>query len=326
MQLKSRSSVYSKYNKKKKKTFTWKRFLFAVLTFTLIYLALFLIVVPERAYKPVLNQDDRPLIISYRGGGSPLAPENTLVAFERSKNLGVDMIHFNVRMSKDGHLVVIHNETVDETTDGEGKVANLTLEELQSLDAAYRFKDIRGNYIYRNQGIVIPTVEQVFKEFSDMRMIIEIQDIESEDEDESPTMVEEKLVELIDRYNMHNKVVLYSASNGVMESLRSIAGDQVAYGASTQEVTRFATLHKLFLNRVYRPQSDVLIIPQNYSIFNLTEQRLIDGAHTLNMSVFYTDVNQERELSTLIDKGANGIMTDRPDMMKRVLSEMGYLE
>ncbi|HDH09983.1 MAG TPA: glycerophosphodiester phosphodiesterase, partial [Chloroflexi bacterium] len=106
-----------------------------------------------RPDKPYLTSD-RPLVMAHRGAG--LAPENTLVAFQKALDLGADVLELDVHATKDGEIVVIHDETVDRTTDGRGAVKDFTLEELKRLDAGYHFTPDGGvTYPYRGRGITI---------------------------------------------------------------------------------------------------------------------------------------------------------------------------
>ena len=103
-------------------------------------------------------------IIAHRGGGLE-APENTIPAFDHAAQLFNDIIlEMDVHLSKDGHLVVIHDETVDRTTDGKGKVSDLSLAELQKLDAGYHYQDAQGQYTYRRQGLQIPTLKEFLRD------------------------------------------------------------------------------------------------------------------------------------------------------------------
>lgn len=305
------------YKRKNKKKLTAKRIVIGLFTLLLLYVSLFLLVVPERPDKPFF-QKKKPLVIAHRGGAS-LAPENTLVAFEKARKLGVDAIELDVQMTRDGHLVVIHDDTVERTTDGEGEVNQLTLAQLKELDAAYRFQDIRGRYIYRGQGIQIPTLEEVFQQFGDMRLII---DIKEADYSHIDGELEKKLWELIERYEMQDKVLVYSFSDESISKFNQYAQGQVALGASRQEVTRFVFYHKLFLNRLYRPQTDAFLVQPQVAIFNLKDKRLIDGAERLNMDVYYWTIDDEQEMRALLERGAHGIITSRPDLLLRVIHEM----
>ncbi|EGL83577.1 glycerophosphoryl diester phosphodiesterase [Caldalkalibacillus thermarum TA2.A1] len=323
---------YLRAQRKKKKPI-FKIIISVFFLLVLAYLILFLIVVPERPDYPFFEGDKKPLVIAHRGGAA-LAPENTLLAFEQALELGVDVIEFDAHMTRDGHLVVIHDETVDRTTDGEGRVDALTLDQIKALDAAYTFRDIRGNYIFRNQGVTIPTVEEVFKAFPSARMLIELK--YAEPDEESPgyfpgvigagetvkQVMARKLWELIEAYNMEDQVLVASFDDEILSYFQSYAQGRVPIVAGQQEAIRFAFYHKTFLSRLYRPQADVMSLPPEHNFFNLTDQRLINGAKKLNMPIFYWTINEEEVIRDLLLKGVDGIITDRPDLLIRVMNEM----
>jgi glycerophosphoryl diester phosphodiesterase len=93
----------------------------------------------------------RPLVIAHQGG-ELLAPSNTMAAFQNAANIGVDVLETDIHITKDGHLVTIHDASVDRTTDGKGKIEDLTLTEIQDLDAGYHFKNLEGNHNFRGKG------------------------------------------------------------------------------------------------------------------------------------------------------------------------------
>ena len=117
--------------------------------------------------------DGKFQVIAHRGGLG-LMPENTLSAFRHADSLGVDVLEMDIHASSDGQLVVIHDRTVDRTTDGRGRVDSMTIRELQALDAGYRWEDAQGRYPHRNRGVRIPLLEDVLSEFDHQRLLIEI--------------------------------------------------------------------------------------------------------------------------------------------------------
>ncbi|HEX2194088.1 MAG TPA: glycerophosphodiester phosphodiesterase family protein [Candidatus Limnocylindria bacterium] len=100
------------------------------------------------------------LVVAHRGA-SGQAPENTMAAFERAVEVGADAIELDVHLSADGQLAVIHDETVERTTDGTGSVASMTMDELRRLDAGYRWTDASGSTPHRGRGLRIPTLDEV---------------------------------------------------------------------------------------------------------------------------------------------------------------------
>src|SRR5262249_40474701 len=131
--------------------------LLLVLIHSLLYF-----VFPRKLEKAVFPELKRPLMLAHQGGEA-LAPTNTLAAFALADQIGGSDVH----LTSDGHLVGIHDATVDRTTNGHGRVDAHTLEELQKLDAGYFFQDAQGNYSYRGKEVRIPALEEVFSAYSE---------------------------------------------------------------------------------------------------------------------------------------------------------------
>jgi glycerophosphoryl diester phosphodiesterase len=260
-------------------------------------------------------KNDRTLVIAHQGG-ELLAPSNTMAAFTKAADMGVDVLETDIHITKDGHLVAIHDPTVDRTTNGSGAVADMTLEEIQKLDAGYHFKDLDGNYSYRNKGVYIPTVDEMFQTFTDLRIEIEIKD------DNPPERLDEiasKLWTLIEKYQMEDKILIASFDQSIMDTFENYATGRVASTAGRAEVKNFVVTHKFFLRNLYIPSVDAFQIPTEDSGFDLTDQRLIDGAHRLGMQIHYWTIDDPVTMKKLIDAGADGILTNRPDLLLDLL-------
>lgn len=308
--------------KRKRRHLSWK-WLFVIPVFLIVaYFTLFLLVVPERAERAFFQGDDRPVVIAHRGGAE-LSPENTLIAFEKAVQLGVDILEMDVHLSADGHVMVIHDDDVKHTTNGEGLVYEMDLADLKQLDAAHAFDDVRGYYIYRGHGVRIPTLEQVFEAFPNTRMMIEMKHPEYMETDVLDSYdIERALWEIIEQFDAHDRVIVSSFSERMTNRFNAYAQESVVLAASQEEAQRFVFLHKTFLERIYHPQVDSLQLPMQSGVFNLTEQRLIDGAHRLNMPIYYWTINEEEDMRMLLERGVDGIITDRPDRLLRVRNEM----
>ncbi|WP_052427669.1 glycerophosphodiester phosphodiesterase [Neobacillus niacini] len=262
---------------------------------------------------------NRPLVIAHQGG-ELLAPSNTMASFENAANMGVDVLETDIHITKDGHLVTIHDPSVNRTTNGKGNVADLTLAELQVLDAGYHFRDLDGNYSFRGKGVYIPTVEEMFQTFDDMKIEIEIKD------DNPPERIEEiasKLWDLIEKYQMEEKIIIGSFDQQILQTFEKYAKGRVAITAGRQEVKSFVVFHKFFLRNLYVPKVDAFQIPVEDSGFDLTDQRLIDGAHRLGMEIHYWTIDDPKTMKKLIDAGVDGILTNRPDLLLKLLEEKG---
>lgn len=261
----------------------------------------------------------RPLVIAHQGG-ELLAPSNTMTAFKNAANMGVDVLETDIHITKDGHLVTIHDPSVDRTTNGKGNVANLTLAEIQELDAGYHFKDLEGNYSFRGKGVYIPTVEEMFQAFGGMKIEIEIKD------DNPPERIEEissKLWDLITKYQMEEKILIGSFDQEILKTFKKYSKGRIATIAGRQEVKSFVIFHKFFLRNLYVPKVDAFQIPVEDSGFDLTDPKLIDGAHRLGMEIHYWTIDDSETMEKLIDAGVDGILTNRPDLLLKLMEEKG---
>src|SRR5919107_1371126 len=124
----------------------------------------------DRAPRP----KDWPVNFAHRGGAD-IAPENTLEGFRNGIRVGAGVLELDVHTTADGHVVVIHDATVDRTTQSTGAVREMTLAEIKSLDAGYRFSSDGGRtFPHRDQGIKVPTLEEVYDEFDGVPINVEI--------------------------------------------------------------------------------------------------------------------------------------------------------
>lgn len=269
----------------------------------------------EHAY---ISENDKTAVIAHRGGAE-LAPEGTLEAFRKSEELGVDILEYDVHLTADDELVVLHDDTVDRTTDGSGKVNEMTLEEVQSLDAGYDFQDENGAYSYRNQGVYIPTVAEVFEEFGHMRHLVELKD--TNDPERYDTLVQE-MWNLIEEYDLHDQVMIASFNHDINEAFSEISNGTVAIGAGEEEAVKFVLPLKLFSNALYNPSADAFQLPPDFEGIDLADPDLLQGAEERGVRIAYWTINDETTMRHLLELGAHGIMTDNPKLLIDVMNDM----
>lgn len=264
--------------------------------------------VPEHKY--FQNDARRTLVIAHRGGAG-LWPENTLYAFERASASGVDVIETDVRATKDGELVIFHDESVGRMTDGAGRVGALTLAELKSLDAAYRFSTDGGrSFPLRGQGVTIPTLREVFAALPRMRFNIEPK--------QSAPSIASPLCRLIREHGMTERVLVASFSGTTIEEFRREC-PEVATSASTGEVASFLALHEAGLATSYGPVMQALQVPERAGGLRVLTRDFVEAAHGRGLRVHAWTVNDEGDMRRLIDAGVDGVMTDYPDRLLKVL-------
>jgi glycerophosphoryl diester phosphodiesterase len=272
---------------------------------------------PDAPSKPYYENFSRPLVIAHQGGDG-LWPGNTLYAFENAVNLGVDVLEMDAHITKDNHIVLMHDEEVDRTTDGSGLIEELTLHELKQLDAAYRWSnDGDKTFPYRGQDVRVPTLDHVFQKFPEMRYVVEIKLTQNP--------IARPLCDLIRKHNMQGKVMIASFHDEAMQNFRT-ACPEIATSASRTEVQNFVILGKAFLSAFIAPQYQSIQPPydpkESMNIPIMTE-RFIREAHAKNIKVEPWTVNDTELMKQYIQWDVDGIITDRPDLMIKALEELG---
>lgn len=267
-----------------------------------------LITIKPRPYKAYLTT--RPLVMAHQGGAD-LAPSNTMAAFRNAAQMGVDVLELDVHTTKDGVVVVIHDATVDRTTNGVGSVHDLTLSELQKLDAGYRFSPDNGQtFPFRGQGVAIPTLQEVLSAFPALRINIEIKQAD-------PPM-EQAVAELIQQAGAQNRVLVVASNQDVIERFRALMPD-VATGASESEVRGFFYAQTLRVSAFYRPTADALQVPENFGSIQVLSPHFVQAAHAREVAVHAWTINDPEAMRRLLAMGVDGIITDRPDLALEVL-------
>ncbi len=262
---------------------------------------------------PFLEKNAGVEVIAHRGGWG-LWPENTLYAFQHAVDLGVDMLEMDIRSTKDGHLVIFHDETVARTTDGSGRVNDFALAELKQLDAGYWWSpDDGATFPFRGKGIVIPTLDEVFASFPRMRMTIEIKQKEPD--------IAAAFGNAVRRHGMQNRVLVACFDSVTLKRFRK-QFPEVATSPGMSEGVVFYALCWLHLSAVYHPSVEVLQFPLKMGPINGIHPRLLSGARKNNIQLQIWTVDDESKMRMLIESGVDGIITRRPDRLLKILGRM----
>lgn len=251
----------------------------------------------------------RPGVYAHRGGGL-LWPGNTTLAFDEALRAGTDVLEMDVRATSDGALVVIHNRTVDETTNGSGPVSGYTLEDLQELDAGYRFGP--DKFPYRGKGLTIPTLEHVFERYKDrdVCMNIEIKQIK-------PSVVDQ-FCELVVRHDMTGQILVASFYTSIVRQIQAKL-PQVATSAGTRQLFVFYFLNLFRLTRRYRLPVRALQFWSKAGPFPIITKSLVRAAHKLDLEIHGWTVNEPAEMRRLIALNVDAIITDDPITLLSIL-------
>ena len=274
-----------------------------------VYLVLAWLAKPAPDYT-FFDEDDGVLVIAHRGGRG-LWPENTLYAFERAVDLGVDVLEMDIHSTKDGVLVVMHDSTVDRTTDGTGSIQDLTLAELELLDAGYNWSDDDDQtFPFRGQAITVPAVEQVLAAFPDVRMNIEIK--------QSQPSIVLPFCQLLRDHGMVERVLVASFDTDTIQEFRRVCPG-VATTAGEGEVRVFFGLNLAFLGAVYSPPAKAVQVPEYSGDLHVVTRRFVVAAQARNIEVHVWTVNDAGDMQRFLDLGVDGIITDHPDRLMDLL-------
>ncbi len=253
-----------------------------------------------------------PRIFAHRGD-SVHFPENTLPAFASAVEAGADVIETDVWRSKDGHFMVFHDDTLERLTDGTGMIGAWTLAELKRLDAGYGYSPDGRSFPFRGKGLTIPTLEETLEEFPQQRFNVDLKADEPQEAD--------AYCSLIRRLNAGQRVLTASEHTGNLQAVRCRM-PEMATSASHNEVAAVFFLYRaglLLAKRKFAP--DALQIPEFYRRWHVAAPGLIRRVKKRGMRIHVWTVNRQADMRRLIRAGANGIITDDPGLLRRVLDD-----
>ena len=252
-----------------------------------------------------------PVNFAHRGGAK-IVPENTLEGFREGLRVGAGVLELDVHALADGTVVVHHDETVDRTTNGSGAIREMTLAEVKRLDAGYRFTPDGGRtYPHRGEGVKVPTLEEVYREFTDVPINVEIKG--------KRPGIEEALWRIIEDAGAEERTLVVSENSGTIRRFREASGGSVATASSSAELIFFWLLSRLRLIRLSKPSYQALQGPETYKGLRIVTPELVRGAHERGLRVDVWTIDHEPDMRRLLGFGVDGIMTDRPDILTRVL-------
>lgn len=278
------------------------------------------------------------LYLSAHRAGGVLEPEETMAAFKQCleeaerENYKVDILEFDLHLTKDDELVLMHDHEIDRTSNGSGKICDKTLAELKTYNFGHNFKTVEGEYKYRDKSDaeledvriatlreVLEYVEKVARPDKSMKYVIEIKD-----GGEPGKRAMNKLYRMMDEYDIIDRTVF-----GTFQGEISKYVDECnANGAFEKEIVRSAGITEvldfyyafLYGNTKAKFNFEVLQIPMGFNgFFDLSTKEFIDFAHSLGIAVQYWTINDPEDVAKLQANGADCIMTDNPKMAYEVL-------
>lgn len=253
----------------------------------------------------LLDRSCRP-VIAHRGNRSH-APENTLEAFAQAVALGADAIEFDVRVTADGIPVVIHDANVRRTTSGTGEVAQMSFDEIRSLDAGARFtKDNGTTFPYRGQGHRVPSFEEVLDAFPSTPAIIEIK----------TSSAAQAVRRAVETHHAEVRVLVDSLETPAMQVFTD---SRIAVGATRADAIRAMT--ELMLHLPLTPFAfEAFCLPPSYNGIPVPIERFACATEKQRKTLHIWTINDPSQAIDLWAKGVQGIITDDPALIMKTRS------
>lgn len=233
----------------------------------------------------------RPLVIAHRGASTE-APENSIAAFELAIAQGADGIELDVHLSRDDQPVVIHDSTLERTTDGRGRVRDRTVRELKRLDAG-------GWHGAPYQGQRIQTLQEVFERFRDRTRFW----IELKGGSDLYRGIEERVISMIEVYDVLERALVQSFDRKALDQIRSL-NPEVQLGVLTADTPIEALIRSGTVIRAICPDA------------RLVTEKALGEIRQAGLDCYVWTVNEPAHMDRLVDWGVTGIITDRPGLLR----------
>lgn len=323
-----------------------------ILIIILAAYAILAILPPKEKYEgsnPMRKSGDLPILIAHRGGRDEF-PQNTLEAFYNAYSIDENVVmETDVNITKDGVLILLHNELLDATTNVTGLASDWNYSDLiaQRVDFGYDNPTedtvLAGEREYftvdgerrlptdvkypegvtaRDEEIYLAsTLEELLAAFPNNRISVEIKQ-----SGELGLKAVEEAVRLLEKYDAFDRVILASFHSEIFKEFKrldkmGLVPDEFMYSPGITGIAKFYVLMTLGLDSLYLDGITLLQIPMEEYGFSFATKRLIGVAHEHNLAVHYWTIDDEDEMRELIELGADGIMTDNPSVLKKVLDE-----
>ena len=255
----------------------------------------------------------KPMLLGAHRGGERLWPESTMVAFKSAAERWPDiLLEGDAQVSADGHLVLLHDDTVDRTTDGAGRAEDMTLAQMRALDAGYRFTRDGGNtFPYRGKGLTIATLGEVLEALPDSRFLIELK---------NQPGVAEAAVDVLRKAKAFDRVALASFNAALIQKARELEPSLIACFDFINGMSLLKNLRDGPWD-TYRPDARILAVDRRLMArFKLTAEE-IAALRDKGIGVLIHTINSADQMRRYIDMGMACVLTDRPDLLADVIAE-----
>lgn len=251
---------------------------------------------------PFLDEGGRVLAFAHRGGARHPelgGLENTRAAFAHAVSLGYRYLETDVHVTRDGVLVAFHDALLDRVTDGVGGLEHVTAEELTRHKVGGREP--------------VPRLAELVSAFPEAWFNIDLK----------TAAAVPVLAAFVREQGLQDRVLVGSFSGRRLRRFRRLVGPQVPTSASPGEVAAYAVLPGRLARRLTRGRPAALQVPPRVGPVTVATARLVRRAHAAGLHVHVWTVDDPQQMRVLLDRGVDGIMTDRTDLLRAVLRERG---
>ncbi len=252
-------------------------------------------------------------VLAHRGDSSAY-PENTMPSFRSAWEMGVDVIETDLHLTRDGVCVVWHDETVDRNTDGAGKIRDMSWDYLKKLDAGYSFTQDNGEtFPFRGQGIRMVRLTELLRELPEARFNLDLKT-------ETPELAEE-FIRIIRKTGAEERVLAASFLDPPIRRIRQ-ALPGTATSLPRRELNLTYILYRLrLLGLKRRFQGESLPLPEFHEGRRIITPGFIKAIHRKGLQIHVWTINEEEEMTRFLDWGVDGIFTDYPRRLLKLLGE-----
>ena len=223
--------------------------------------------------------------------------------------MGADVLEVDVQQTKDGVLVLRHDDTLDRTTDLTGLIADYTWSQLAGADAGAR--TVIDDQSFADRGITIPRLDEAFASFPKARWVIEIKN--------NTSSAATAMCAVIQGAGAETRVLVGSFHDDAMAEFRTVCPG-VATSTSSREVRDFVIAARLGVSRFVDTPAVAMQLPLAAEGIDLTHPRLVDAAKARGIRLQYWTINDPEQMRQLLELGADGLITDYVDRVEQVLA------
>ena len=277
----------------------------------IMYLLLYILgfIIPQKTTHPVLQRLSKPVTIAHQGGNK-VYPDESLLAFTNAVDMGIQILEMDIHLTRDGVLVINHDQAIDRLTDSSGLIREMSWAELQQVDGAYNWSPDGMTYPYRGKGVKILSLNAVLDSFHQ-----QVYDIEFKQHDPP---LEKDLCDLLRQYGVaYDQVIVASFSDETLTRFQH-ACPEVATSLPVNKGTMLYILSRVGLERLLPLDGVVAQLPRSFNtkLGQLKlDRRYINAFAKGDRQVWVWTVNDSIEMRRMLNMGAHGIITDRPGIL-----------